>query len=220
MTIDWINQFDGLTELEPEFCHLINSQSRLVSVPSDTEVFAPEKPAENMMFLLEGTVRVQQVSESGREIVLYRIESGQGCIMTATCLLGHQDYSAQGVAETELKAVMLAKHVFEELVSKSAVFRSFVFSTFSMRLTELMLIINEVAFRKLDIRLAGKLIELSGSGVDIKTTHHQLSSELGTAREVVSRQLQEFQRKGWIGQARGTITLLNKGALKQLVASS
>lgn len=220
MTIDWIDQFEGLTELEPEFRHLIKSQSRIVSLPSNTEVFAPEKPAENMMFLLEGTVRVQQVSESGREIVLYRIESGQGCIMTATCLLGHQDYSAQGIAETKLKAVMLAKNVFEELVSNSAIFRSFVFSTFSMRLTELMLIINEVAFRKLDIRLARKLIGLSGAGVDIKTTHHQLSTELGTAREVVSRQLQEFQRKGWIGQARGTITIRNKDALIQLAAGS
>lgn len=220
MTIDWIDQFEGLTELEPEFRHLIKSQSRIVSLPSNTEVFAPEKPAENMMFLLEGTVRVQQVSESGREIVLYRIESGQGCIMTATCLLGHQDYSAQGIAETKLKAVMLAKNVFEELVSNSAIFRSFVFSTFSMRLTELMLIINEVAFRKLDIRLARKLIGLSEAGVDIKTTHHQLSTELGTAREVVSRQLQEFQRKGWIGQARGTITIRNKDALIQLVAGS
>ena len=86
------------------------------------------------------------------------------------------------------------------------------------RITDLFLMIDEVAFQRLDVRLADKLIELSdGHGV-IETTHQKLSVELGTAREVISRQLQEFQRRGWIEQARGRVSVLDKVQLKKLAA--
>lgn len=220
MNNSWIDLFDGLENLEEEWREVLYRKARVISVAAGTEIFAPEKPAENMIFLLDGTVRVQQVSEGGREIVLYRIEAGQSCIMTASCLLGHQDYSAQGISETELEAVIIPKTLFDDLIAKSHCFRNFVFSTFSLRLTELMIIINEVAFHRLDIRLANKLLELSKHGDEIKTTHQQLGSELGTAREVVSRQLQEFQRRNWIGQSRGTVIIINKSALRELAKSN
>ena len=216
MNTSWIEKFDGLGALEPNWRNVILEQSSVLFIPSGAEVFAPEKPAENMIFLLDGTVRVQQISNGGREIVLYRIEAGQSCIMTASCLLGQEDYSAQGIAETELEAVIIPKSVFDEMIANSECFRNFIFSTFSMRLTELMVMINEVAFGRLDIRLAKKLLELSKNSNEIKITHQQLSVELGTAREVVSRQLQEFQRQGWIEQSRGTVTVANKDALSGL----
>lgn len=213
MSVNWIDHFDGLSNLEPEWRQTILDQARVLTIPSDTEIFAPDKPAENMIFLIDGTVRVQQISDEGREIVLYRMEAGQSCIMTASCLLGYQDYSAQGISETEIQAVIIPKSVFDEMIAQSAHFRNFIFSTFSMRLTELMVIINEVAFRRVDIRLAGKLLELAKNKTEIKTTHQQLSVELGTAREVISRQLQEFQRQGWVEPSRGTIKIIDKVAL-------
>jgi len=216
MTTNWIERFVGLESLEPDWRNAILEESRVLSIPSGVEIFAPEKPAENMIFLIDGTVRVQQISDGGREIVLYRIEAGQSCIMTASCLLGQEDYSAQGISETELEAVIIPKGVFDELIANSECFRNFVFSTFSLRLTELMMIINEVAFRRLDIRLANKLLELSKNENEIKTTHQKLATELGTAREVISRQLQEFQRRNWIEQSRGTLVVANKEALTEL----
>ncbi len=216
MTTNWIERFVGLESLEPDWRNAILEESRVLSIPSGVEIFAPEKPAENMIFLIDGTVRVQQISDGGREIVLYRIEAGQSCIMTASCLLGQEDYSAQGISETELEAVIIPKGVFDELIANSECFRNFVFSTFSLRLTELMMIINEVAFRRLDIRLANKLLELSKNENEVKTTHQKLATELGTAREVISRQLQEFQRRNWIEQSRGTLVVANKEALTEL----
>lgn len=216
MTTNWIERFVGLESLEPDWRNAILEESRVLSIPSGVEIFAPEKPAENMIFLIDGTVRVQQISDGGREIVLYRIEAGQSCIMTASCLLGQEDYSAQGISETELEAVIIPKGVFDELIANSECFRNFVFSTFSLRLTELMMIINEVAFRRLDIRLANKLLELSKNENEVKTTHQNLATELGTAREVISRQLQEFQRRNWIEQSRGTLVVANKEALTEL----
>lgn len=169
-----------------------------------------------MLFLLAGTVRVQQVSDSGHEIVLYRIEAGQVCVLTTACLLGYEEYSAEAITDAEIEAVQVPRDVFDDLLASCRPFRDFVFSAFSRRITDLFLTIDEVAFQKMDVRLAHKLIELARGAPEVATTHQALSVELGTAREVISRQMQEFQRRGWIAQSRGHVALRDCAALERL----
>ena len=213
---DWAERFPGLSRLDLPTKQLLTKRSAIVSVPEDTMVFGPGKSPEHMLFLLDGTVRVQQVSETGHQIVLYRIEAGQSCVLTTACLLAYDDYSAEGVAESMVKAAAVPRSVFDDLVAGSKPFRDFVFAAFSKRITDLFLIIDEVAFQRVDVRLADKLIKLSGGSDKVATTHQKLSVELGTAREVISRQLQEFQRRGWIEQARGSVTLKERHQLQTL----
>lgn len=217
---EWVERFPGLARLDPLTKQLLLSRSAKVEVPAGTTIFGPGKSPENMLFLLDGTVRVQQTSETGHEIVLYRIHAGQSCVLTTACLLAHQEYSAEGIAETAVQAIAVPRAVFDDLVSQSKPFRDFVFAAFSKRITDLFLMIDEVAFQRLDVRLADKLIELSKGRDSIATTHRQLSVELGTAREVISRQLQEFQRRGWIEQARGRIVLIDRKQLESLAGNT
>ena len=212
----WVDRFPGLSRLEPSVKSLILSRSTIVALPKGTTIFSPSKSPENMLFLLDGTVRVQQVSNNGHEIVLYRIEAGQSCVLTTACLLAYEDYSAEGFAETDVQAAAIPREVFDDLVSVSKPFRDFVFAAFSKRINDLFRMINEVAFQKVDVRLAGALIRLANTENKVLTTHQKLSVELGTAREVISRQLQEFQRRGWIEQARGSISILKRSELEHL----
>lgn len=213
---NWINRFAGLSQLESATRETLLTRSQIVSVPDGATIFGPGQSPENMLLLLDGTVRVQQVSETGHEIVLYRILAGQSCVLTTACLLGSEDYSAQGIAETTVQAAAVPRDVFDTLVVQSKPFRDFVFAAFSKRITDLFLMIDEVAFQRLDVRLADKLLRLSGGADAIATTHQKLSVELGTAREVVSRQLQEFQRRGWIALARGRVELIDRHELSRL----
>lgn len=212
----WVERFPGLSRLEPAIKELLLKRSKIVSVRPGAMLFGPGNSPENMLFLLDGTVRVQQVSDTGHEIVLYRIEAGQSCVLTTACLLAYDDYSAEGITETEVKAAAVPRDVFDDLVAQSKSFRDFVFAAFSKRITDLFLMIDEVAFQRLDVRLADKLITLSAGQDTIATTHQKLSVELGTAREVISRQLQEFQRRGWIVQGRGVVNIVKRAALAQL----
>jgi CRP/FNR family transcriptional regulator len=212
----WVERFPGLSRLEPQIKDLLLSRSAIVDVAEGTTIFGPGNSPENMLFLLEGTVRVQQVSESGHEIVLYRIHAGESCVLTTACLLAFEDYAADGIAETAVQAAAVPRAVFDDLVAQSKSFRDFVFAAFAKRITDLFRTIDEVAFQRLDVRLADKLVSLSEGCDTVATTHQKLSVELGTAREVVSRQLQEFQRRGWIGQARGRVSLLDRVQLEQL----
>lgn len=212
----WVERFPGLSRLSGETKELILANSAVVDVPKGATIFGPGNSPEHMLFLLDGTVRVQQVSDTGHEIVLYRIQAGQSCVLTTACLLAFEDYSAEGIAETPVQAASVPREIFDELVATSKSFRDFVFAAFSKRITDLFRMIDEVAFQKLDVRLADKLITLAGTSDTIATTHQKLSIELGTAREVISRQLQEFQRRGWIEQARGRVDLKDRTHLERL----
>jgi CRP-like cAMP-binding protein len=59
-----------------------------------------------------GSVRVQQVSDTGREVFLYRVHAGESCVLTTACMLADEDYSAEGIAETEVEAVAIPRAVF------------------------------------------------------------------------------------------------------------
>lgn len=148
--------------------------------------------------------------------MLYRVSAGESCALTTSCLIGHEEYPAEGIAETAVRAVAIPRALFDEMVASSREFRRFVFTAFSRRVTNLFRIIEEVAFARLDVRLAQRLLQRAGSGNRVQATHQEFASELGSAREVVSRQLQEFQRRGWIKASRGEIELIDRAALSHL----
>ena len=218
MSEDWISRFQGLSRLPERIRGILDARSTVIKMPKGTVIFGPGNSPENLLFLLDGTVRVQQLAENGREIVLYRVQAGESCVMTTACLLAYEDYSAEGVAETDIKAAAIPRTVFDDLISQSKEFRTFVFSAYSKRITDLFHVIEDIAFQRMDIRLAQKLLDLK-QGDTVKATHQQLAAELGTAREVISRQLSEFQRRDWIKQTRGNVELLDEASIAKLAQS-
>lgn len=192
----WLDRFGELAALTDDDRALLARSCAVVSIPAGHRIFEPGRAPEHFLLLLDGTVRVQQLSESGREIVLYRVTAGESCMLTTACLLGHHDYSAEAIAETALTAVALPRDAFEELMARSAPFRRFVFAAFTARITNLFRLVEEVAFARMDIRLAHKLVELSHGAPSIAMTQQQLAAELGTAREVMGRVLGELQQQG------------------------
>ena len=220
MTSTWIDRFAPLAKLPEPMRGRLVAESRVVVLPEGARIFGPGQSPANFLLLLNGTIRVQQVSESGREIVLYRVSAGESCALTTACLMGHDQYQGEGVAETPVEAVAIPSDTFDELISLSPVFRQFVFGTFSARITDLFRVIDEIAFARMDVRLAQKLLQLKNTKGEIEATHQQLAVELGTAREVVSRQLNEFARRGWVRSGRGVIAVVQDGALQHLVRAS
>lgn len=213
---EWTTNFPGLKALDASIAKPLIETSKIVRLPANTRIFGPGQAPEAYLLLLDGTVRVQQVSNAGREIVLYRVSAGESCALTTACLMGYEEYQAEGIAETDVKAVAVPRTTFDDLIARSADFRRFVFTAFSVRVTNLFRIIDEVAFARIDVRLAQRLLKLADSKSHVELTHQQLAAELGSAREVIGRQLAEFQRRGWISTSRGAIDILLPDALKQL----
>lgn len=216
MTEAWIDRFPDLAALPPADQRLLTERAAKVTLPSGTTVFAPGVAAESFLLVLEGTVRVQQASPGGREIVLYRVTGGETCIMTTACLLSDEDYSAEGTAEGEVVAIAIPKAAFEEAIARSAGFRRLVFADYSHRISDLMHVVEEVAFERLDKRLAQRLLDRAGADGTVIATHQEIATELGSAREAVGRLLKELERRGLIAMTRGRISLQNLSGLTAL----
>jgi len=215
----WLENFPELDALADEDRELLLERSQVLALPAGQTIFAPGRPAENFLLLLEGTVKVQQVSAGGREIVLYRVSGGESCIMTTACLMSQDTYAAEGVTETPVEAVALTRSAFDLLLARSPAFRQFVFGDYARRINDLMQVVEEGAFERIDKRLAQRLIAHAGPGGIVASTHQNLATELGSAREVVSRHLKELQRRGAVGLSRGQIVLLDRQKLEVMAAS-
>ena len=190
----------------------VAGQAQTVTVPAGTVLFDEHQPCQGFPFILDGGIRVLKPSAGGRELPLYRVLPGESCIITSSCLLGHADYNARGVAETATTLVLLPRDLFDDLLAQPA-FRDFVFRLFSERIADLMQLIEEVAFRKLDQRLAGLLL---GKGKTVHATHQQLADELGSVREMVSRLLKSFAEQGLVRLGREQVEILDPAGLRRI----
>ena len=210
-TLHWLTQFPPLTKLEPSAREMLAKGSRIIEAPVGTVGYREGDTCQAFVMRLGGQSRVYKLSAGGREILLYRVTGGETCVLTTTCLLGNSDYPASTVVEEPIRDVIVPKNIFNQLMIDSAVFRTFVMTNYGALISDLIVLLDEVAFHSLDARLAKLLLD---SGSDhITKTHQLLADELGTAREVVSRQLKRFEQKGWLILGRGQIDLANKAAL-------
>lgn len=209
----------GLAELYPVLAQLpvdlaqrVVAGAQVTTVPGGTVLFDERQPCQGFPFVLRGGIRVAKPAANGRELPLYRVLPGESCIITSSCLLGHTDYNARGITEAETDLVLMPRPLFDELMGQPP-FRDFVFHLFSERIADLMQLVEEVAFRKLDQRLADLLL---GKGQRVHATHQQLADELGSVREMVSRLLKGFAEQGLVRLGREQVDILDPAGLRRV----
>jgi CRP/FNR family transcriptional regulator len=190
------------------------AQAQVVDLPEGTQIFSEGSACRQFPLVLEGSIRVAKVGD-GRELQLYRVAPGESCVLTSSCLVGGTEYPATGVAESDARLLVLPAHVFDELMARHAPFRQYVFSLFAERLTELMGLVEAVAFHKLDRRIAAALL---GRGQRVALTHQQLADEIGSVREIVTRVLKSLADQGMVRLGRGSVEVVDAVALRRLAA--
>ncbi len=193
---------------------------KTIKLPANQQVFSQGEICQHYIVLISGRVRVFTRSANGKEIVLYRIQSGEMCVLTTACLLGNRKYPAEAITETAVEALMLRHHDFDQLVAESPEFRQFVFQSFSQRLADLMTQLEHIALESVDQRLARYLLENTNTKNIITTTHQDIANNIGSAREVVSRHLKTLEKQSLITLHRGSIELLETGSLQALISDS
>lgn len=212
-TLPAVLQSGALAALDEQAKALILKQMIPLHLNAGERAFRPGFACSNYIVVKKGSVKVSIHTETGREIVLYRVQDGETCVLTTAGLLSGEHYDAEGVAETDTDAIILPKPVFEDLLASSPGFRRFVFSSYGERIQSLIGLIQEVAVRHVDRRLARHLLRLARNGV-VEATHQSMARDLNTAREVITRLLNDFADKGWVEIARGKVRLTDETALE------
>ena len=190
--------------------------ARLVTMPANQSVFRAGSPCDNYVLLLEGSVRVQVIGESGREAVLYRVLPGQSCVLTTCCILSGDDYPAEGFTESPVRALVVTKPAFDGALESAPAFRRFVFANLGGRIANVIARMEEVAFRPVEHRLAAFLLSRTDDTRTIQATHQEIAVELGTSREVVSRHLKRLESSGLVELGRSTVQVRRREELQRV----
>lgn len=169
-----------------------------------------------------GDLRVFRSMGTGREMTLYHVRDGELCLVNMLSAFLGDPARASAIAEEPTDAILLPAVVFRKLLTHDENLLAYVFTSMATRFVDVVTLVEEISVRRMDARLAALLLRRSlahsSQGV-IRATHDELASELGTAREVVTRLLNELERGGGVRLGRGRITLVDLRAL-QVVAEA
>lgn len=215
---NWLSAFPALASIADTAWLEAMAAAKEVVLPADTTLIRERQPCQNFLLIASGSVRICKTAPSGREIMLYHTGGGEVCMLTVGTLLEERDYSANAVAESEVRAVMIPAPYFHAAMAQSSVFRKYILTVLGRRMRDLMSLVEQVAFEPLELRLACLLGQLfaQGNTPQLDITHEELARRLGSTRVVTSRLLKKFERMGCLSLQRSTIELLSPEALTQL----
>jgi CRP/FNR family transcriptional regulator len=203
-----------LEHAEPGLLREFQDIAFFTRIPAGRDVFIEGDHVDAIALLISGVVRVYKIGETGREITLYRFGNGESCILTANAILSQKKFPAVATVEKAAEAVMIPADTFRDWVRRYDLWREFVFELLSQRLSSVMAIVEEVAFRRMDARLASILAERGRRSDLIHMTHQEIAAELGSSREVISRILEDFSAQGMVEISRGSIKIMDREALQ------
>jgi CRP/FNR family transcriptional regulator len=211
----WLDRFPRLKGMSPG--HLQQARGTVqfpVLEPRDV-AYRTGWACPNYVMCISGRTRVFTISESGRELLIYSVSDGGTCVLTTQCLLSGSNFPAESTAETRTELAALPADTFRHLMADSAPFREFVLDDYGRLLSQMITLVDEVAFSPVSRRLASRLLaDADGNGV-IGKTHQQLALDLGTAREVVSRHLSDWEKAGVIRNERAAISIVDRRRLAE-----
>jgi CRP/FNR family transcriptional regulator len=199
----------------------LRKQTQAVNLAPSEFICMEGTTCAHLALVLDGTARVYKSGAGGREITLYRVNPGESCILTTSCILSNRPFPAFAVAETAVEARVVPSGTVQQWMDVHPAWQRYVFDLFASRLDTVIATLEEVAFHQLDARLAGLLIEAHAraDGDTIRATHEQIASDLGSAREVVSRLLKDFEHDGLVELGRGRVTVTNRTALQRIAGN-
>lgn len=203
----FLEVFPAFQKAPPALVDSILSAGRYMSAPPDTMLLSEGQACPGLVLMLAGEKRVYKATETGREITLYTVDPGEFCILTASSTLSNTPYPANAKSVTQVEMLIVPPDKFQEYISRYQEMRDLVFFHISKNFTEIVELITEVTFKRMDERLLDYLIEKSEDG-KLYATHQTIANELGTAREVVSRLLKDLERRGIVILSRSCIQLI------------
>lgn len=179
--------------------------------------FSTFEPGETLMkpgqfvkavpLVLEGSIKIMRMDEEGKELFLYYLETGETCALSLTCCSAARPSEIKAVVEEKVTVLFIPIQVHEQLTDEFKQWKDFVSSTYQHRFQEMLVVLDAVAFKKMDERLMNyivtKMKQLKTN--ELHTTHQEVANELGTAREVISRLLKQLEKKKWIELGRNVI---------------
>jgi CRP/FNR family transcriptional regulator len=198
-----------LPQVDADLLQFISNEAIEMDVPSDTTLLKTGNYVQSVPLVIKGLIRVSR-NEDDKELLLYYIHPGEMCIMSFSACCSNSASLIEAATLEETKILLIPSVKLREWITKYPSFNFYVYEMFNKRYLDLIDTINQLIFNHLDERLFNYLNEktlLSGNN-NISITHHQIATDMGTAREVISRLLKKLERENKILTSRNQVTVL------------
>ncbi len=214
--------FDFYRRARPDFQQRLREAGQIVRVKAGGYFVHEGDQAPGVGLIGTGALRVYKSSASGREITLYWVRAGELCLLNLLGTMTGVPSPAHARVEEDMTALLIPHETFRGWIGAETALRTHVLSVMTAGMVEVMALVEEIAFKKLDIRLAQYLCDRffgsAGAGVtELQVTHEAIAAELGSVREPISRLLKDFENQGAIVLSRGRITLADARGLRAMV---
>ncbi|CEH34208.1 Crp/Fnr family transcriptional regulator [Romboutsia lituseburensis] len=169
--------------------------------------------------IIKGSIRVYKLSDKGREATLYKLNAGDTCYLSMSCMLSEDSYPAFAEVLEQSIIVFIPSNIFNEFVYNTLDFQKYIFKNLYSKFNDVLGVLEEIAFERIDVRVAKYLLltsQKTNNSKFIYLTQEKIAQELGTSREVISRMLTDFKNKEIITSQRGKITILDFEKLKSI----
>ncbi|MBP1744587.1 MAG: Crp family transcriptional regulator [Firmicutes bacterium] len=209
--------WERLTPLQRK---ILTEDARAYSYEAGNALHFGEHDCIGVLIVISGTLRTYMLSEEGKEVTLYRLNKGDVCVLSASCVLDTITFDVHIDSETDCRIVQISSKAFSVLASENIYVEAFTHRLATERFSDVMWVMQQILFMSFDKRLAAFLIdESSKTGSNrIAMTHDQIARHMGSAREVVSRMLKYFSKEGWISLSRGNVEIIGKEQLRSLLS--
>lgn len=197
---------------EPELLREIEQKGKVVSVKEGDVILDIGQTVRLIPLLLKGILKITRMDNAGKELLLYYVHANESCAMTFTCCMQQYPSEIKATAETEVEYISIPIEVMDEWLVKFPTWKSFVMRTIRNRFNELLQVIDQLAFQKLDERLVHYLKEKSkatGSSL-INLSHEEIATEMASSREVISRLLKKLENDKKVLLYRNQIKLMRE----------
>ena len=171
-----------------------------------------------VQIIAQGRARVFITSPGGGDITLFRLLEGDVSILSAACMMNGMDSELDMEMETDCEIYTIPKKIYRKLYDESGAVKEYTMEMISEKFSDIMWLFNQFVFSNVASRIAGALLEHRGiTGEDVlNITHDVLARDAGTAREVVTRILKQFQNDGLVKLTRGKIEVLDASGLGKI----
>lgn len=206
------------SKLPPDAQNQISNSIVLKQLKQNTRLSYGDNECTGLEIIKSGQARVFIASPNGGEITLYRLTAGDLCILSAACMIKNLDFDVTMEFETDSEIYILPQNIYQSVSESNPSVRDFTLELLSSRFSDVMWIINQLVFSNLGQRLASVLMERSqlAKSLTLSVTHESIARDLGTAREVVTRLLKQFQLDGLVRLSRGQIEITNPKRLLKI----
>ncbi|SHE33332.1 Crp/Fnr family transcriptional regulator [Alkalibacter saccharofermentans] len=158
-------------------------------------------------FILEGSIRFYRTTEDGKEKTLFRLGKGEVCLLAAMCILSEMDYSFNAYAEKNSRIMVMPTDLFFDLYHRDEIIQKYIFRQLTTKLITAYEQVEASALYDVRTRLEEYLSNHKDTHNIVVATHEKIAGDIGTSREVVTRNLKKLQMEDKIELRRGRIFL-------------